>query len=421
MTEHMVYNSIHVSQSTFRGGLISPVHRWFRLTPSFGPELVDTMLEEMETASHHRVMDPFSGAGTTLLQSKFREIESIGFEINPFLYFVCSTSTRLNLNPDQLKASLAFVESTFADSIQKARHLEADELDIPLPKIHNVYRWWRKDVLKELLLLRDAIQTTQDHQPFKDFFLLSLAGVLVPDLTNVSLGRLQLHFVDKSKQDLNVWRSFAGHAKQMIDDLERIGDAVIHTPSIVFHTDSTTLEGIGPLPYPVDRVITSPPYPNRYSYVWNTRPFLYFFELFQERKEAADLDLKTIGGTWGTATSALAKGRIEPWHPIIDKWISPIADKIRGNDPLMANYVMKYFNLLARQIVSQDSLLSSSARCAYVVGCSRIKGVYIETDRLLAEIFEGLGLGYSVRKIERFRRRHSGSELHESIVYAYKA
>jgi hypothetical protein len=86
----------------------------------------------------------------------------------------------------------------------------------------------------------------------------------------------------------------------------------------------------------------------------------------------------------------------------------------------MANYITKYFNMLAKQIVAQDRFLSDYARCAYVVGCSRIKGIFIETDKILGEIFEGLDLGYQIHKIERIRKRHSDKDLHEAIVYVYK-
>jgi hypothetical protein len=169
---------------------------------------------------------------------------------------------------------------------------------------------------------------------------------------------------------------------------------------------------------PINCVITSPPYPNRYSYVWNTRPHLYFLDFFTTPKEASELDKTTIGGTWGTATSMLGKGVIAPEFDTVEEKILPIVEEIRESDNLMANYVMKYFNLLARQIDKMNHLPTENLRCAYVVGNSRIKGVYIETDVLLGHIFNGLG--YKVESIDRIRKRHSGKDLHESIVYAVK-
>ena len=84
----------------------------------------------------------------------------------------------------------------------------------------------------------------------------------------------------------------------------------------------------------------------------------------------------------------------------------------------MANYCMKYFNNLAEHLENLNPLLSENARLAYVVGCSRLKSVYVETDILLARLFNALGNGYECSRIERFRKRHSGKNLHESIVYA---
>lgn len=114
----------------------------------------------------------------------------------------------------------------------------------------------------------------------------------------------------------------------------------------------------------------------------------------------------------------IAKGRLSGAFPIVTDVIEPVVEAIRQQDNLMANYAMKYFNMLAKHIVAMDSLLNRRARLAYVVGCSRLKDVFVETDVLLGQLLEGLGLGYRVTGIERIRRRHSGKDLHESIVYA---
>ena len=114
------------------------------------------------------------------------------------------------------------------------------------------------------------------------------------------------------------------------------------------------------------------------------------------------------------------KGVIEPAYPIIGEVIEPVVAKIRETDNLMANYVMKYFNMLAKQILELEQVASNKFRVGYVVGNSEIKGVYVETDLLLGKIFEGLELGYHCTEITRFRKRNSGVNLYESIVYAAK-
>jgi hypothetical protein len=412
-------NRLNVKDATFKGGLASRVHRWFRLTPSFGPDLVNKMLADMNTPRGAVVLDPFAGAGTTLIEAKLEGHKAVGFEINPLLHFVCKTSLEWELDTHDLQGSLAQIRQRFTHRRASAKGKSLEELGHSAPPIHNVYRWWRRDVLVDLLVLLDSIRSCCDGPKYTQFFEIALAGVLVPDLTNVTLGRLQLHFIDRSTHEIEVWNTFEAHVVRMIADLEDVQQLVGVGDAEVYNADSLS-PPVNGVPA-VDRVITSPPYPNRYSYVWNTRPHLYLLGFFRTAKDSSELDLKTVGGTWGSATSILSKGKIEPVLQVVEREVMPLAEEIRKRDNLMANYVVKYFNALARQITSQDRLLKQGAALAYVVGCSRIKDVYIETDVLLAKIFEGVGLGYRVRRIERFRRRHSGKDLHESTVYVVKS
>ena len=411
------YNHIPVKQSTFKAGLATQVHRWFRLTPSFGPDLVREMLSKLQCEKSEVVLDPFSGASTTLIESAFEGHNSYGFEINPFLHWVGKTSINWEVSPESLKDDLSKIIDLFKTDTSKIVFETLEENGLQIPPIHNPLRWWRKDVLTHILVLKRAIHNASTSSANRDFFLLGLAGVLVPDLTNVTLGRLQLHFIERENDLIDVISIYIGHIHKMITDLYEIVKLSNTGKAKIFKTNSVTLEGVA-LESPVNCVITSPPYPNRYSYVWNTRPHLYMLDFFSTPKEASDLDKDTIGGTWGTATSTLGKGIIEAAFPFFNTTIFPVVEKIRQEDSLMANYVMKYFNLLAMQIRAMDKLPQKDLRCAYVVGNSRVKGVYIETDVLLGEIFNGLG--YKINAIERIRKRNSGKDLHESIVYAAK-
>jgi hypothetical protein len=356
----VVYNGIPAKKATFKAGLEVPIHRWFRLTP-----------------------------------------------IN------------WRVAPAQLDAALSEIERRYMELDRQFTEHDLENGSLQIPPIHDPFRWWRKDVLKKALCVKLAIQQSTTLQGVKDFFLLGLAGILVPDLTNVTLGRLQLHFIDRSEEVIDVWTIFYHHARMMINDLSRIVDSGAGNESQVYHTDSTSADLQRPERL-ASLVITSPPYPNRYSYVWNTRPHLYFLDFFNSPKQASDLDKQTVGGTWGTATSALMKGVVKPENVAIKQNVSSVAEEIRRSDNLMANYLIKYFNLLAKQIVAMERVLQPHAKLAYVVGCSRLKGVYVETDVLLAKVIESLGLGYHVTSVERIRRRHSDKDLHESIVYAQK-
>lgn len=415
------YYKIHRDQATFKSGLSKEVHNWFRLTPSFGPDLVRYILDHFKYTNKSIVLDPFAGAGTTLIECQLLNIKSYGFEINPFLYYVGKTSLCWDIDIPTLQKIIKEVFCLYDNLRLQFANLSCENLPYKLPSIHNVYRWWRPDVLKDLMILKHSIieSSKSFDDKYKNFLFLCLAGVLIPDLTNVTLGKLQLHFKNRPHEDINVIKTYNKHLNLMLSCLNKISSHKIEHRAELFNVDATSLENIN-ITNNIDIVITSPPYPNRYSYVWNTRPYLYLFDLFTSPEEASDLDKRTIGGTWGTATSSISKGIIEPFNDAVKRHVVPVTNKIRNNDNLMANYVMKYFNLLSKQIVEMDNLLSRNAKVAYIVGNSEIKGVYVETDILLSKLFEDLKLLYSKVYINRFRKRNSGQDLFETIVYAEK-
>lgn len=59
-----------------------PVHEWYRYVLSFPPHLVRTYLDRYGVDERQRVLDPFCGTGTVLVECKKRGIPSIGIEAN---------------------------------------------------------------------------------------------------------------------------------------------------------------------------------------------------------------------------------------------------------------------------------------------------------------------------------------------------
>ena len=100
------HDEIHVKRSTFLNGLANRVHRWFRLTPSFGPELVQEMIERLELQKDDVILDPFSGAGTTLIEAMLEGRTAFGIEINPLLHFVNEACLEWDVCPKALRDQL---------------------------------------------------------------------------------------------------------------------------------------------------------------------------------------------------------------------------------------------------------------------------------------------------------------------------
>jgi Putative RNA methylase family UPF0020 len=410
------YEPIPVRRSTFRAGLSERVHSWFRLTPSFGPDLVRTMIREMGIDQGAHIHDPFSGAGTTAIEASLEGFQASCLEINPFLHFVGKTCLRWSICNEFGISDLNSIRKIYFSTRENATLETIETLGVSIPNIHNIHRWWRADVLKDILVLKAAIRK-QSSSEFTAFFELALAAVLVPDLSNVTLGRLQLHFINKDHLPIDVWDIFEKHASKMLADLAALNDESAKAVGKIKLGDATVAHDFDEFD-DFDAIVTSPPYPNRYSYIWNTRPHLYMLDMISIAKEASDIDRQTIGGTWGTATSELARGIYAPYNDVVSDALNGVNDRIAEQDRLMANYVVHYFNRLAKHLIAISPKLKPNAKLAYVVGNSWIKGVYVPTDIILAKIMEGVLPACSVDYLHRFRRRNSGKELYETIVYA---
>ena len=401
---------------TFKGGRDLLVHRWYRLTPSYSPELVANILDEFGT-SDTRVLDPFSGRGTTAIECQFRGVPCMAIEINPMLYFAGTVSLNWSLSASRFLSLLGKIE-TQAFYLKKKYQGQtsrqvAEAMNIAYPLIHNVNRWWREDVLVDLLILKAVISHLSMADAERRLFFLNLANIII-DVANITLGRLQLHFIRRDDEILDSISHFRISCEKVAADLSVLENRGISTKSSIILGDSTRLSKIinG---YKPNLVITSPPYPNRYSYVWNTRPHLFFMDFFTTSKEAGSLDSETIGGTWGTATSRHIKGIFRYTDDISKGIISKIVDEIREKDLLMSNYVAMYFDDLYRHILELNKCLHSGSVCAYVVGNSRIRKSIVETDFILDELFNACG--YNTIRIDEIRKRNSGKELHETIVF----
>ena len=319
-----------VQQSTYKGGRELAFHRWFRLTPSFGPHLVGHLLDKFAASAQSVVLDPFCGAGTTPIECKRQGLRCYGFEINPVLQFVGNQTLFWAFDVESLRQSLGRLKQRYQKRRRRLKGVSLADSGLKIPPIHRVDRWWREDVLKDLLVLKKAIVSGRGENAEEvKFFQLGLLAVLVPELTNVSLGRLQLHFINRDDDEISVWDSFAERILLMIDDLEGVSNLQGSRQEIFLQNSAA----VQPHDYDwrADIVITSPPYPNRYSYVWNTRPHLYMLDYISEKHEAGLIDMDTIGGTWGVATTRLKKGVLEPAYPIVDALVSPIAEKIRNS------------------------------------------------------------------------------------------
>lgn len=400
---------------TFQGKLKLPIHRWYRLTPSFSPELALDIANHYGLGAEDLVLDPFSGVGTVPLCMKYRAIPACSVELNPYLHFVGTVKTRDYPDVDAIEACFAdFMKAYRQAAAELPAESQADawllEHEQFIPRISNPERWWSAGNLMQLVCLRQTVAAFQSEHI--NLIKMGILGLLVP-VSNAKHNHVSLTFADKPLHMVDVPCLLEEKYEGMIDDLR----AVQNLPKSqvkIYAGNSKELSIVLPTDVSPSAVITSPPYPNRFSYARETRPHLFFFDFIDDAKSVGEMETVAIGGTWGKATSVLSEG-IEPANDLVADLLAPYTKNINGSGPLMAYYVTKYFNDMYTHAGEVAKVCREKARLAYVIGNSKFYDHPLPSDEILASIFGHFG--FSLERIDHMRKRQSKSGLHEAVVF----
>jgi hypothetical protein len=166
-----------------------------------------------------------------------------------------------------------------------------------------------------------------------------------------------------------------------------------------------------------DYVLTSPPYPNRMSYVRELRPYMYWLGYFESSRDAGELDWKAIGGTWGCATSNVAKWSAPPDVAAVPfPGFDAILRAIGERSGVLARYVAKYFHDMVLHVRSLAPLVAPGGAVDYIVGNSKFYDVVLPVEEIFAAIFTGAG--FERARVKTIRKRSSKKELFEFVVSA---
>ncbi len=413
--------SANSKEVTFRGKLDIAIHNWFRMTASFSPILVEKILREWgvdeKNKEELRLLEPFAGVGTSPVVSMLNRISGSAIELNPTLFFVTKNKLHWLANNHriaELNEAYNWI-SKVSGKVQKRRYSSLEDFTsktgIKVPELANIDRWFDLQAITDFLNLREELSSNQDiKQDVKDFLRTAMLSMLL-EISHVEHNRVSLTVGKTKKQYPGVKVPLLKKLETMINDLEaaqglRLGKFEC------FNGDSRSADKIVGAKKKFDLVITSPPYPNRFSYIRETRPHMFMLGMVDTPYEVGELEMSSIGGTWGKATWTLKKP-VPNLAPIVEAACRPYIKKIR--DEMMRNYVLLFFNNMYMHSQSLINLMSDRARLAYVVGNSKIQDIPIPTDEILAKIFNDTG-AFKAVSTYRMRKRHSQSGLYEAVL-----
>ena len=381
----------------FSANRSAPVHRWVPWIAGFSKHFIEDALATYTSGGGQRILDPFAGVGTTLVEADLAGHEAIGFEINPYATF----AARLKLAAHRVSASAlrAAVEALDVHAFTVEVNGVTPQSRAP-ERFRTRSPFYSPEVERKVLLLQDFVRAQSDPQ-VADMLRLAFASTMVeysnysyePSLgRRASAGRAEI-------EDYPVTKTVADKLSQMADDADwyRGARARPERPDGRVYAESF-FEGHQQIGREsVDLLITSPPYANNYHYNRNTRPHLYWLGFCESPAEMKELEAQNFGTYWQRAREL---DRVPLDSSIQDSAIRCTLDEIRERNtdrgiyggPGWANYITRYLNDCLRFAEGMKWCLRPDATALIVIGNSIVQGVEVPTDRFLATIAETHGL-----------------------------
>lgn len=387
-------------------------HGWLRLTPAYSVKLVTSILDENTHAT--TVLDPFSGTGTTALCAAYMGRCGTGLEINPFLSWFSSIKFR-QFSPESIERTIHLGDSIVAAS------WSSNGIAVEPPPIHNISRWWNEKELRFLCRLKACIiDASEEKSDERDLLIVAFCRTVIA-LSNAAFNHQSMSFrkPDKSPTLFNIERDNANVFRKELSFVLQSAHDNPPVQATVIAGDSRHSSGYLDMKY--DLLITSPPYPNRISYIRELRPYMYWLNFLTNGRDAGEYDWKAIGGTWGIATS-----RLSDWEPSGNSFIpDPLKKSLFGisnpqntNGRLLGNYVAKYFEDMWQHISDISNVLNWDAEVHYIVGNSTFYGILLPVEQIFKTMLQEAGF-YDVNII-KIRKRNSKAALFEFDVIGKK-
>jgi len=384
-------------------------HGWLRLTPAYSVKIVEDLLKSSQGSI--RILDPFSGTSTTSLCAAYLGYPATSVEINPFLVWLGQVKN--DIYPNTVIKSTSENAKIILNNI-----LNNECISIDPPPIHNIYRWWDKNNVNFLCRLVGSINDIYpDPTPSKNLLLITTCRLLIA-LSNASFNHQSLSFKNSKgpKEIYNIEHLSNSFMKELLFVLDSAAKNPKIKNEVVLGDSKRVCDMVSGK---FDMVITSPPYPNRISYIRELRPYMYWLGYLNKAREAGELDWNTIGGTWGIATSRLSEWQ-QSGNSFIPNYLTDILSKISHSDNkngvLLANYICKYFEDVWGHLTSLKRVLSAGCNVHYIIGNSTFYGILLPTEIIYSDMFKELG--FEDVRVNMIRKRNSKKELYEYDVSA---
>ena len=404
------------------------LHRWVPWIAGFSGSFVAGVLDTVRQRGKMRVLDPFAGVGTTLIEALKKGDDTIGFEINPYAALACKVKANaghydvallddliarfesygaaqswLHARPASARPAGFRSRSPFFSDAVERQVLACLDFIGAAPSPAGRGRGVRADWLKDLLRVAfGSVMVSFSNYTYEPS-LGTRAGAGKPDIDDADVFDIVGRKLQEMRDDIVRFQGWLARHNP-------VPRATVHPLSYLDHAHRIK-------PRSIDVLITSPPYLNNYHYIRNTRPHLFWLGLAQAPADLKAIERQSFGLFWQTVRSGPPVA-LRPDLPHLAEQIEQLRALHPEKGPYggsgWANYAAAYFNDCQRFCAVTRSRMRPGGTAVVVIGNNILQGIEFQTDRLFAEIAEREG--FKIVKLHEVRKRRTGNSIINSSV-----
>ncbi|WP_137754512.1 site-specific DNA-methyltransferase [Sphingopyxis sp. L1A2A] len=361
------------------------------MTPSIHPfparMAPELALKSLESLSSGIVLDPMTGSGTVARVAKQRNLDAIGFDLDPLAVLISKVGTT-PVDDDVLTSW----EARFLDI---AKTVDADKVSLPWidgdPGAERFVTYWfgepqRRDLRRIAYLLSNSDEVGLPSD-VADIWRIALSRIIVTKKQAASLAQDTSHSRPHRVSLESSYDVIAGFAKSLRAVRKRVSAIPNQGSATISRGDARRMSGLAD--ESIDAVLTSPPYLNAIDYMRGHR-----------------MSLIWLGHRYGelsaTRSASIGSER-KPDSPFDQNAFQSIKDAMGSVSSLPSRHqgmIERYVVDLHAMVAEIARVMKTRATATFVMGNSCLKGVYIQNSEAIAQAANIIGLKMKA-KIER--------------------
>lgn len=369
-----------------------PVHAFHRYFGKLIPAIPRFAIEAL-CPPGGRVLDPFCGSGTTLVEACLAGREAWGVDMNPLSVLVARAKT----DPPDMAEAVAAMEQV----VERVNDWPGRER-VPEPPLPNAVHWFRPEVWPVVCRLRAAVD--QVDGPVGAYLLACLSAA-IRDVSNADPRHVfpgyskRLRALDaQGLRPIDPLARFSGTARR------RLKASAAYLAALPRPARATVLAGdarsLPPAVPSVDLIVTNPPYIGSIRYLETLKIELFCTGFMPDRATYLALDRQVV------ASERFSKGEYTQATPTGLPGVDAVAEQVRAaGHPKMALAVARYFQDMDRVLGEMARLLRPGGHAVIKISNSYVRALTIPVHALLAALAARHGLPLLAAFPDPIRRR----------------